>query len=218
MHGEGEKIRETCRSCSRRTNHTIVKEHSVSDFDEAYGIHYGCHYQIIQCLGCETVTFREAQWQDDEQDEETGRLHYNVKLHPRRTVTERIDRWKVDLPDPVGKMYREVVNALNGDAPTLATVGMRALAEAICKDQGCTKKNLDKQIEELVSRGVLANAQADHLHIHRFMGNKAVHQVTTPPWGEMETALRVLETLIQTLYELPQLASKVTKLSKAKKT
>jgi len=62
--------------------------------------------------------------------------------------------------------------------PVLAGVGLRALIEAVCRDQGINGGNLEALIGGLATNGILSKAQADILHTHRFLGNAAAHEVT----------------------------------------
>lgn len=208
----GGEVRATCRRCGQPTKHRIVAALETTS-TASDGVDHGTDYQIIRCCGCDCVSFREVFWHEDWEHPETGEPVYNVTLYPEQPkqpkVPESVDPYVITLPEAVRRMYSEVVLALNHDAPTLAAVGMRSLAEAICKDQGCSKRNLQDKIEELVEKGALAKRQASFLHIHRFMGNDAAHEMTAPPLDELVAGLNVLESLIQTLYQLPELVEEL---------
>jgi hypothetical protein len=105
---------------------------------------------------------------------------------------------------------------LNSNAPTLTAIGLRALVEAICIDQTCLGRNLQDKIDALVTTGALSKSQADFLHIHRFLGNEAAHEITPPPLDELAASLDILESLLKTIYELPVIAAQVRQ-SKSKR-
>jgi hypothetical protein len=115
------------------------------------------------------------------------------------------------LPNKVRVVYEETLKALSNKAPILAAIGIRAVVEAVCKDKGCTERNLEKNIELLVKKGHLASDQADFLHLQRFMGNAAAHEIEPPEQDELTAALDIAENLLANLYVLPELAEKMKK-------
>jgi mevalonate kinase len=81
--------------------------------------------------------------------------------------------------------------------------------------------NLEKKIDGLVKKGYLASEQADFLHLQRFMGNAAAHEIQAPDESELRAALDIAESLLKTLYVLPELAKDMKKSQaklKARKT
>jgi hypothetical protein len=115
------------------------------------------------------------------------------------------------LPNKVRGVYEETLTALGNRAPILAAIGIRAVVEAVCKDKGCTQGNLEKKIDLLVKKGHLASDQAHFLHLQRFMGNTAAHEIEPPEQDELAAALDIAENLLATLYVLPKLAKKMKK-------
>jgi hypothetical protein len=73
------------------------------------------------------------------------------------------------------------------------------------------KVNLEKKIDLLVNKGHLASSQADFLHLQRFMGNSAAHEIEAPDREELDAALDIAESLLKTLYVLPMLAQDMRK-------
>lgn len=105
---------------------------------------------------------------------------------------------------------------MNAGALTLASAGLRAVVEAMCLDRGCTGKNLVAKINDLAARGEVTKAQADFFNVHRYLGNEAVHDLSTPPVEEFVEALGVLEQLLKTLYEVPAAVARINKMRKAR--
>jgi hypothetical protein len=58
----GQTLEVICVNCNRPTKHEVVASYDVDEsiFDAAdqIGSDYEGNYQIIQCRGCETITFR----------------------------------------------------------------------------------------------------------------------------------------------------------------
>jgi hypothetical protein len=113
------------------------------------------------------------------------------------------------FPKAVRRLYLETLKAFSNEAPTLAAVGIRSVVEATCLDQGIKKGNLERKIDALVIAGVLTPAQADLLHLHRYLGNLAVHESELPAAEELEAALEIIEILLTTVYILPKTAVKM---------
>jgi hypothetical protein len=103
---------------------------------------------------------------------------------------------------------------------------MRAILEAICADHAvhdgpkCDAQtgefrrdkrtgevqrtdSLDGKIEGLAEKGLLTSGQARRFHEHRFIGNKALHELEVPSREMLEIALKQLEHLMADLYSMP---------------
>src|SRR5262249_54121961 len=114
-----------------------------------------------------------------------------------------------DFPDRVGRIYLETVRALNAGSLILAGGGLRAIVEAICIDQKVTGGNLQKRIDNLVARGLLARPQAELLHEERYIGNAAFHEISAPAKTDVEDGLIIVEGLLNTIYTLPGRAKRL---------
>jgi len=198
-----------CTKCKQSTNHDILHAENVSNYDEDSGIHWGAEYQMIQCRGCETISFAEHSWNSEDEDPEGQPIH-SLVLYPSRTIRKPIESYYY-LPDKVRKVYQETLTALSNKAPILAAIGIRAVVEAVCKDKGCTGHNLEDNIDLLVQKGHLADDQADFLHLQRFMGNTAAHEIAPPEQTELTAALDIAENLLTNLYVLPRIAEDMKK-------
>ena len=198
-----------CTVCKRATNHDIVHAEHVSNYDEDSGIHCGAEYQMVRCRGCETISFAERSWNSEDTDHE-GQAIERLVLYPSRTIRKPIENYYY-LPGKVRKVYQETLTALSNTAPILAAIGIRAVVEAVCKDKGCTGHNLENNIDLLVQKGHLAADQADFLHLQRFMGNAAAHEIAPPEQTELRAALDIAENLLTNLYLLPMLAEEMKK-------
>ncbi len=114
------------------------------------------------------------------------------------------------LPPSIRIIYREVLTALNNSSVIIAAIGLRTLIEAICIDQNASGDNLGKKIDALATQGVLSTQQAKILHAHRFLGNVATHEITAAKPTELVAAFDIAETLLKTIYILPELEKEIT--------
>ena len=113
------------------------------------------------------------------------------------------------FPIKTKRVYLETLEALNGQIPLLAAIGLRALIESICLEQKTKSKNLAGGIDELASMGLLSAKQAEFLHNHRFMGNEAAHEIVAPNPEHLVAAIDIAETLLKTIYILPAMAEQL---------
>lgn len=164
---------------------------------------------MVRCRGCETISFAQYSWNSEDTDYEDQPIQTLI-LYPSRTIRKPIERYYC-LSDIVRKIYLETLTALSNKAPILAAIGIRAVVEAVCKDKGCNGHNLENNIDLLVEKGHLASDQASFLHLQRFMGNAAAHEISPPVQTELEAALDIAETLLTNLYILPRLAEEMTR-------
>lgn len=113
------------------------------------------------------------------------------------------------IPATVWKMYHETLAAFSANIRTLAAGGLRAVVEAICLDKQVPGANLQKKIDELATQGSLTKAEAELLHEERYLGNEALHELSTPSARDIEDGLEIVESLIRTLYILPSKAKRL---------
>jgi len=213
MSKENETTSIICNECGGGyRNHEIIYSHSES-WSDPEGLSQGAEtYQIIKCLGCNSVRFRSFSLSDERYDPVTEEMiPHDFRIYPDVPAQVRRLEEVESLPDDVAKMYVETIKCLNAGAHTLAGGGLRAVVEAICKDKGIAKKYLKEKIDELVSQGFLAKTQADLLHEERYLGNSALHEMKTPTKRDLEDGLRIVEGLMNTIYVLPIHAERLRK-------
>ncbi len=197
-----------CHRCAKYTNHNIIAEETIGanlDYEEPWTeVH-----RFARCAGCDAFTYAIESCSPEDWNPHTGEMDSTWKTYPRgqgeRQAIEQIH----DLPVKVRAVYKEVIGAMNAQLPVLAGVGLRALIEAVCRDQGINGGNLEALIGGLATNGILSKAQADILHTHRFLGNAAAHEVTPAQPRELVAALEIAENVLRTIYVLPSLSKQV---------
>jgi Domain of unknown function (DUF4145) len=192
---------------NRATSHDVLFTKEISESSDEGEFHWGSEYHTLKCRGCGTVSFAEIAWNSEDTDFE-GQPHMRTTLYPSRGVRKPIEGNYV-LPPKVRVVYLETLTALSNTAPILSAIGIRAVVEAICADKGSRDGNLEKKIDDLVANGSLAAQQADFLHLQRFMGNAAAHEIEPPDEPELRAALDIVENMLKTLYILPELAKEM---------
>ena len=212
---QGEKIRIHCGECKRDTNHAVLamrEVKSLSGDDYPWGIkHHFC-----QCAGCDSYCYAIAEWRDYDWNPDTNELFCRWKTYPRAKGEYLPIDDIYELPNKVRTIYQEILGALNAQLPVLTAIGLRALIEAICKEQGIPRGNLEKRIDGLATQKVLSQSQVKILHSLRFLGNGAAHEIELAKRTELVAALEIAEAMLRTIYVLPGLSNKIKTGNKSK--
>ncbi|MBK9005733.1 MAG: DUF4145 domain-containing protein [Anaerolineae bacterium] len=199
------KERIVCETCERLTWNQIIfsQEFQFMVYDgEAYLGDEKSTWQILQCLGCGSVTAREMadlKFGDNE-------THYE-RLYPKRT--DHKVKFYVKLSGKMRRLYNETSDAFNSQNFILCAAGLRALLESVCLDKRITEgpnehgqivKTLDGKINSLSK--IIPPEIVKNLHSFRFLGNQALHELEIPIESDLRIALDVIEDIMNVVYEL----------------
>lgn len=219
-----------CAMCNHETKHRVLvsvdEEGKSYDKSEKFGVDWANHYQIIQCQGCETISFRHVHWFSEDENLFAGNDGSTERLYPKRSEKYISPKNFNNLPSELTCIYIELVDCYNNDCPALCAAGLRILVEGICMHQGVVdgpvqvsekgggmhtvrKDNLEGRINGLHEKGTLTQINAETLHEHRFLGNTAVHELARPSVAELKPAIDVVERTIEYIYEFPKKAEEL---------
>jgi hypothetical protein len=207
-HTAGSTIKALCGECGIATKHQVLASADITDEEDNLIHDYVLNFQIIQCGGCETVSFQKIT-RSPEPGPDWDYIEYR-DLYPVREGRASL-KDIVLLPSNVQRIYIETLQAVNGNLSILAGIGIRALIETICADQGASSQNLRAKIDNLVNIGALTSGDAKILHQVRTLGNEAAHEVKPHDREVLTLALDVVEHLIRGVYVLPSHTSKMFK-------
>lgn len=211
----GAKVQCTCRECHRTTKHEVVADAVLSGSDDDYDISWTTEYQIVRCLGCETVSFRRTNSNSESNPIQIGPDEWVENIHEELFPLPLEGRQPLAdsdlLPDQIQRIYSESLEALNNQQKVLCGIGVRAIVETICKDRSAAGNDLFAQINSLVSLGVLTQDGAAILHKLRTLGNNAAHEVKPHTPKELGLAFDVIDHLLLGVYILPKHAKETFK-------
>lgn len=197
-----------CRVCQHTTNHEIYAEKSQSSSPDDYP--ESVSYQIVECLGCTTISFRQVTFDygsaypknhDYEDDDNEWIVPEDVSVFPKFIKNHKSLEWWA-LPDIVRKIYQELLEAFRSNEKILAGLGLRATIEAVCNDLNIDGKSLEARINKLATNGYISKKDAERLHGIRFMGNDAAHEIKMPQEESLSVALKIVEHLLSSVYIL----------------
>jgi hypothetical protein len=218
-------IKVICTTCKNRNRHIVLSSLDQSGeepmgYDDSYS--WNDLYQIIECQGCGSISFRNESSNSEDYDPEGG-YYISELIYPKRTS----DTWDTkdffNVPQNLRRIYRETIDCFNNDNFTLCGAGVRALVEGLCQENNILdgeveitkidgtiekkrKKDLQGKINGLHEKGKLTKKSAEILHEHRFLGNKSIHELSLPSKEELSLAIEIVENILDTLYEIPQKA------------
>jgi hypothetical protein len=148
---QNEECRVSCSQCHGETRHKVLSSVDISADDDEYGIYYWEQNQIIQCQGCETISFRRGSSNSEDLvwDDETKNSVPEVReeIYPSRVAGRHKLNKTYFLPLKVASIYEETHSALCNKLPVLAGIGIRALIETVCKEKNASGDNLQKKID-----------------------------------------------------------------------
>jgi hypothetical protein len=213
-----------CNLCRRETRHDIVHA-----FEQVLDANQIVQWQIIQCRGCESISFYESRSINIDLAEP---LIIN-RIYPPRMI-HQIKQFD-GIPERLERIYKEMMGAFNGESHILCAAGLRALVEGICAGQNITDgpkrnqetgeyeinsknhqvkrgKTLDCKIEGLAEGHLLTETEARALHQHRYLGNSALHELEVPSSERLSIAIDIVEHAMETLYNIPIQAGNLSRM------
>ena len=194
-----------CQACQRETNHDVLYDESETMLIEDGSKIWKC-YETIRCLGCGTISFHYSECHTENSDRHSRLLSAKSQYFPKERFFRNPIKCVQKLPVNTQNIYLEVLASLNEDLPILTAIGLRALIESVCRERAYKWTNLYNGIEDFSINGILSFTQVEFLHACRFLGNSAAHEIATPSREQLISALDIIETLLTTIYILPDKA------------
>ncbi len=199
------KTKSYCRTCRHDTNHEVFAEKTQSEDPHDYS---ETSYQIVECFGCETISFRQVSYDigaaypsNNYEGDEEWIVPEEINIFPKFIKNHNsLERWA--LPKIVRTIYQELLEAFRGNEKVLSGLGLRATIEAVCNDLNIDGRNLETRINKLATSGFISKKDAERLHGIRFMGNDAAHEIKIPSSESLSVALKIVEHLLSSVYIL----------------
>lgn len=195
-----------CNRCGGVTNHLSLK--MVEDaWDEEIGQNYSISgastHNLLKCAGCGEIKLRVNSWFSEETDEE-GRPLVKEHFYPP-AISRPKPRWLnlLDSQWHITKLLDEVYTATYNGAKSLASMGLRAVIEAVMIDKVGDNNSFAKNLEEFQAQGYVSKIQKKSLLAALELGHASIHRGYEPTDDQLDTAIDIVEGLIHQLYLLP---------------
>lgn len=208
-----EELLVSCSKCSGKTAHKVVSSYDLrgEHSDGVFSMQWAVDHQIIQCLGCKTISFRKASSNSEDwiqtSNDGSGEYVVDESIYPSRVDgVKGLGDETIHLPINISRIYNETFQAISNQSPVLAGIGLRALLETVCKEKQANGHNLLQKIDDLVNASVLTPASAAILHKIRTLGNLSAHEVKPHSDRQLSLAMSIVEHLLKDVYILPKQA------------
>ncbi|MUV02336.1 DUF4145 domain-containing protein [Flavobacterium rakeshii] len=192
-----------CRNCKGLRNHKEMFSKKTRGEDDIDYFMWIEDYFVIECLGCETISFLRIYGDTDMSyydDEGKHQYYFNEYIYPeyieKGNEIERIGY----LPKKIKLIYEETIDALKSNSYILTAGGLRAIIEAICNHLKIKKGNLEERIDSLHSKSHLTLSESKRLHSIRFLGNDALHEMEIPKKEQLYILLEIVNHLLLNLF------------------
>jgi hypothetical protein len=192
-----------CRSCKGLRNHKELFEKELRGGDDVDYFQWYEKYSVIECLGCETVSFLKI-YGDTEMvendDEGSSDYYFDSQIFPLYLEKGNELIHQHYIPQNIKDIYSETITAFKADLAVLTAGGLRAIIEAICNHLKIKGLNLSERIDLLHKKGHLTLSESKRLHSIRFMGNDALHEIVKPRIEHLYLLLEIVNHLLANLF------------------
>ncbi len=155
---KGKIRRVPCMICGHETDHTVLASSNIAGSNEDFL--WRRNFEVVRC-GCGEISYVTTGWESDGTDW--------TELYPPRVPGRKPMDSRIHLPNKVRALYEETHAAFCNHQPILATVGLRALIEAICVDREKVRTlGANYELDELLARKTTREEEPS-----RFMENVA---------------------------------------------
>lgn len=210
-----------CNTCGGERNHTLlnrIKKTWDQDVGDEFSVSGGDIYYVLECRGCESVKLLHESWFSEETDER-GQPYVNKVYYPS-SIFRPYPRWftLLDTKWHITKLLKEIYQAMQNDAPSLAAMGTRAVIEAIMIDKVGDRGTFKANLTEFQNMGFISTFQLGILDAALELGHASIHRGLVPDTAQIEMALDITENLVHELYLLGDLAKASVKNLPKRKT
>lgn len=187
-----------CNLCSHETKHAILqtarKDRSKDGMEDVVD------YQMLQCLGCDSVKLREG-WSA------LGCGEVMVSYWPPANSTRRLppwlSEWATGARGAAGAsilVFLEIYAALHNGQPHLAAMGVRSLLEHIMVSSVGDLGSFGSNLAAFAEAGHVSPKQKERLVTILEVGHATIHRGYTPTNEDLAASLDILEHIIASLY------------------
>lgn len=192
-----------CRTCKGLRNHKEIHQEKTRGGDNDDYFQWIRNFSIIQCLGCETISFLEI-YGDTEmiKHNEDGEpdYYFDKSIYPSFLEKSNELENQYFIPKSIRIIYKETISAFKANSYILTAGGLRAIIEAICNHLKIQKGNLADRIDLLHNKGHLTLSESKRLHSIRFLGNDALHEIEKPKKEHLYILLDIINHLLANLF------------------
>ena len=145
---KGNRFKLLCSSCSGETNHEVLQSVETRGDEtcgeQGWSINWADWYYIVECLGCDTISFVHRNYFSEADDcFPGGHDGVSTNVYPFRSENSRATKKTHNLSPRLRRIYNEIIDTFNRTSFTLCAAGLRAMLEGICADKGVTRGRVE---------------------------------------------------------------------------
>lgn len=182
-------------------NQNVLFEKKISTDIAEDAIHFSYSYLVLECAGCEKISYR-TDYNDIDNIDADGDNYTDIKLFPSSIPNHKPLESHFYLPKKIRALYLESLQCIAANSKIMAAAAFRAIIEGVCEVEKVKGKDLELKIKGLVVEGIISKDDAKRLHSIRFMGNDAVHKLDSVDDDKIMLVLKIVEHLLESLYLL----------------
>ena len=200
-----------CNTCNLETNHELISNHDRDyvEFEEingekAIGWYEKTKYGFWVCRGCDTASLEEKWHCHGMYDQNGDEIHSYAYFPERRNTSIRDPKKFLHIEKKLDSTYQEIIKAYNQSLDIVSAMGVRALLEGICVEEGIEDKQaytLKGKIEKLQTASHIPESIIGGLMNLKIIGDDAAHRLISTDRYSIMLAIDLLEALLTHLYE-----------------
>ncbi|QNB11545.1 DUF4145 domain-containing protein [Paraburkholderia tropica] len=194
-----DKTKAHCNTCGGDRNHGIAHCEKASWSDDEYGVHGDDTYEMLKCLGCETITLRHTSWVSAEDDVRISYFPQSIfRPKPKWLDALWLELSPTDLF--VYELLGEIYVALHNDLKSLAAMGVRSLIEKVMISKTGDKGTFAKNLAEFENLGFVSTKQKERIEAILDAGHATIHRDFKPALSDVITLVDMAEHIVETVY------------------
>tara|TARA_Y100000588_G_C13911611_1_gene777377 strand:- start:51 stop:755 length:705 start_codon:yes stop_codon:yes gene_type:complete len=200
-----------CNTCKYETKHELLKTHSRNYSEEfetdgikMLGWYEDWEYGMWVCRGCDTATLESKYHCAGSYDSEGNDVFHYSYAPQRKNTYERPPKEFAHIDEKLNGIYREIIQAYKSGLNTVAVMGIRALLEGICIQEGIGDKGafkLSVKLQKLEEKNGIPHQIIEGLNSIKSFGDDAAHRLIKLNKMDLELSIELLEALLTSLYE-----------------
>jgi hypothetical protein len=209
-----------CNDCGGQRNHAVRSSVYLSggenELDEDGHLAPFDVVEVLQCLGCDSVTIRRVVWRGGRyyttQEGEYVGDGEEITYWPPRTVWSRPE-WVRRLPPAIQPILNEVYTAFDAGAPILAAFGVRTVLDVLALEVVGDIGSFQQKLDALEARGWISRLDNDRLSIVIDAGSAAAHRAFRATPEALAHMMESTEHLLKARYVLDPAAKELEKMT-----
>ncbi len=200
-----------CNKCGGVRNHAVVRckiKKWKDEVDEDSFISGHDEYETLQCKGCDNIRFRHIGYCYERLDPYTDEPIPDVNYYPPAISRQKPDWVRHGLfshvldfnESPMLDILNEVYDAHHHGNRRLCMMSIRSLIESIMIDKVGDQGKFIKNLEEFHENGFISLLDRESLAVVLEAGHASTHRNYRPDENDLNTALDIMESLIQRIY------------------